>query len=213
MPQLIDAGFDMKLTTQATNRQETAAFLEGQPKPFRLPDYVVPAGYKLLASEATKHSDGIIQTICLIWTGGENAEIVYKVKTIVRDEPNAYLPTSNCTQLIVWRQLSGIHGSVLSGFARMVFDFLLRSHNIMITDEQQTADGRRFWLDRMAESFVMPDREVYYVDLDALNDDLVPVIERITSQDDLMGTYYPKGWGNAVENRNRAFIISKENLA
>lgn len=202
----------MKLTTLSSNRQETAAFLETKTKDFLLPEFVKPAGYKVVANEATKQKEGVIQTICLIWSAGENAEIVYKVKTIVRDEPNAYLPLKKCTQLIVWRQIAGIHGHVLSCFAREVFNFLLQSYNVIITDEQQTPDGQRFWLDRIGEALVTADREVYYVDLNELDDNLVPVIERISSHEELMDNYCPKGWGADESHRNRAFIISKLNL-
>ncbi|EPW3769033.1 hypothetical protein ACWI58_004477 [Vibrio fluvialis] len=213
MPQLIDAGFDMKLTTPSSNKVETAAFLEAKPSVFALPDFAVPAGYQLLANAPSNTEEGEVQTICLIYMGGDAAETVYKVKTIVRNEPNAYLPVRNCTQLIVWRQIAGPHGHVLSGFARTVFNFLLRTHNIMITDEQQTADGKRFWLDRMGESFVIPNRNVYYIDLNELDSNKVPVVERIQSSEELMEDYVPKGWGTDEEHRNRAFIISTQNLA
>ncbi|MCZ4310133.1 hypothetical protein AB6D66_01855 [Vibrio pomeroyi] len=213
MPQIIEAGFDMKLTTPTSNRIETAAFLEAKPSVFVLPDYVVPAGYSLLANEPAQTTEGEVQIICLISNTGAVPETVYKVKIIVRTEPNAYLPVKNCTQLIVWRQVAGPHGYVLSSFARTVFNFLLQSHNIMITDEQQTADGKRFWLDRMGESFVIADRSVYYVDLNELDDELVPVIDPIHGFEELMESYVPKGWGADEEHKNRAFIISKQNLS
>ncbi|WP_194545523.1 hypothetical protein [Vibrio anguillarum] len=213
MPQLIEAGFDMKLTMPSSNKTETAAFLDAKPKDFVLPDFAVPAGYQLVANSPAKTEEGEVQTICLVYTGGSEAETVYKVKMIVRNEPNAYLPVKNCTQLIVWRQVSGPHGMVLSGFARTVFNFLLRSHNIMITDEQQTADGKRFWLDRMGESFAIADRGVYYINLDELDQSMTPVVERIQTFDELMEEYVPKGWGTDEEHRNRAFIISTQNLS
>ena len=213
MPQLIEAGFDMKLTTPSSNKEETAAFLNAKPAVFALPDFAVPAGYQLVANNPVKTADGEIQTICLIYSGGDVAETVYKVKMIVRNEPNAYLPVKNCTQLIVWRQAAGPHGFVLSGFARTIFNFLLRTHNIMITDEQQTADGRRFWLDRMGESFAIVDRNVYYINLDELDEEMTPVVERIQSFEELMENYVPLGWGVDEEHKNRAFIISTQNLS
>ena len=213
MPQLIEVGFDMKLTKPSSNKVETAAFLEAKPQEFVLPDFAVPAGYQLVASSPVQSQEGEVQTICLIYSGGDEAEIVYKVKMIVRNEPNAYLPIKNCTQLIVWRQVAGPHGAVLSGFARTVFNFLLRSHNIMISDEQQSADGQRFWLDRMGESFVIADRNVYYIDLNELDDEMVPTVNHIHNFDELMEEYVPKGWGTGEEHKNRAFIISTQNLS
>ncbi|EGR1298349.1 hypothetical protein EAF56_20395 [Vibrio alginolyticus] len=213
MPQLIEAGFDMKLTKPSSNKAETAAFLNAKPQDFVLPDFAVPAGYQLVSNAPTKTEEGEVQTICLIYSGGNEAETVYKVKMIVRNEPNAYLPVKNCTQLIVWRQAAGPHGAVLSGFARNVFNFLLRSHNIMITDAQQTADGKRFWLDRMGESFAIGDRGVYYINLNELDNSLTPVIERVQTFDELMEVYVPKGWGADEDHRNMAFIISTQNLS
>ncbi len=212
MPQLIEAGFDMKLTTPSSNKTETETFLNAKPKTFVLPGFVVPAGYKLVANTPVKIAEGEIQTICLIYFGGSEPETVYKVKMIARNESNAYLPIKNCTQLLVWRQVSGPHGIVLSGFAKIVFNFILRSHNIMITDEQQTADGKRFWLDRMGESFAIDDRGVYYINLNELDHNMTPVVERIQTFDELMEEYVPKGWGADEEHRNRAFIISTQNL-
>ncbi|MBO2652701.1 hypothetical protein I6M49_04335 [Shewanella algae] len=215
MPQVIEAGFDMKLTVPSSNKTETAVFLNAKPRNFVLPDFAVPAGYQLVASTPTRSADGEVQTICLIYLGvgkAEEAETVYKVKTIVRNEPNAYFSSKNCTQLLVWRQVSGPHGKVLSGFPGTVFNYLLRSHDIMITDEQQTADGKRFWLDRMGESLTMADRSVYYINLDELDQHMTPVVKRIQNFEELMEKYVPDGWGTDEEHRNRAFIISTQNL-
>ncbi|MFA0114227.1 hypothetical protein AB4407_11210 [Vibrio sp. 10N.261.46.E11] len=203
----------MKLTRPSSNKIETEAFLLAKPADFALSDFAVPAGYRLVANKPAQTQEGETQIICLIYTGGEYAETVYKVKTIVRNEPNAYLPIKNCTQLVVWRQITGLHGHVLSGFARTVFNFLLRSHSIMITDEQQTEDGKRFWLDRMGESFAIADRDVYYVNLNELDNEMSPVIKRIDSSNDLMENYIPNEWGADEEHKNRAFIISTQEIS
>ncbi|WP_045407400.1 hypothetical protein [Vibrio jasicida] len=212
MPQLIEVGFDMKLTTPSSNKTETAAFLVDKPQEFILPGFVVPAGYRLVTKRYTLTDEGMIQTICLIYIGGNEPETVYKVKLIVRNEPNAYLPVKNCTQLLVWRQVAGPHSLVLSGFARQVFHFLLRSNNIMISDEQQTSDGKRFWLDRMGEAFSIADASVYYIDLDELDGSLIPVVVRIHSFEDLMEKYVPKGWGADESHKGRVFVISTQQL-
>lgn len=202
----------MKLTKPSSNRVETESFLANKPATYPLPDFAVPVGYRLLASNPVDTEEGLVQTICLVFDGGEQSETVYKVKMIVRNEPNAYLPIKNCTQLIVWRQ-AGVHGHVLGGFPRLIFNDLLRSHNIMITDEQQTEDGKRFWLDRMGESFAIPNRNVYYIDLESLDSDLAPVVTRIHDFEELMETYVPIGWGRDEQHKNRVFVISTQNLA
>lgn len=212
MPQFIESSFDIKLAVPSSNKRETAAFLDAKPKDFVLPDFAVPAGYQLVANAWKESEEGQVRTICLIYSGGVDAETVYKVKIIVRFEPNAHLPVKNCTQLIVWRQASGVHENVLSNFAKTVFNFLLYSHDIMITDEQQTEDGKRFWLNRMGESFTIAIRNVYFIDLDELDEDLSPKVESIDTYNDLMEFYVPKGWGMDKEHRNRAFIISTQKL-
>ena len=203
----------MKLTTPSLNKKETAAFLETKPQAYELPNFVVPAGYELLANSPTQTEEGTLQTICLIYAYGPEPTTVYKLKMIVRNEPNAYLPMKNCTQLLVWRQISGEHRAILSGFARTFFNYLLRSHSIMISDEQQTDDGKRFWLDRMGESFAIAKQDVCYIDLDSLDDSMTPLIEKIENVDDLMEVYVPKGWGTGEEYKNKAFVISNRDLS
>lgn len=212
MPQLINDGFDLKLTMPSSNKKETALFLNSQPSSYPLPDFAFPAGYRLLASNKAPSADGTLQTICLIYTGSGEPETIYKVKIIARYAPNAYLSIPNCTQLLVWRQISGQHGHVLWQFARKVFDHLLSLHNIMITDEQQTVDGKRFWLDRLGESLAMPDRHVYYIDLSELDADKSPKVTEITSLDSLMENFIPNGWGFDETHKDRAFLISKTAL-
>ncbi|EGU45686.1 hypothetical protein VII00023_00320 [Vibrio ichthyoenteri ATCC 700023] len=212
MPQLIEVGFDMKLTMPSSNKTETALFLASHPQEFILPGFVIPAGYRLVTKLHTPTADGVMQTVCFIYTGGDVPEMVYKVKLIIRNEPNAYLPIKNCTQLLVWRQVAGPHSFVLSGFARQVFQYLLQSNNIMISDEQQTPDGKRFWLDRMGEAFSIADVSVYYIDLDELDKELSPIVVRIQSFEDLMEKYVPNGWGADEAHKNRVFLISTKKL-
>lgn len=213
MPQFIDnADFDMKLTRLSSNRVETAAFLEGKPTSFALPDYIVQPGYSLSISKLAQEADGIVQVLCLTFNNNGEHETVYKVKIIERPEPNPYMRMKNCTQLIVWRQIGGIHSGILAGFPSRVFNHLLNTHDVMITDELQTQDGKRFWLDRMGESFVIADRRVYYVDLDELDENQVPIVESISDAGSLFEKYVPLGWGSDPEHKNRAFIISKKNL-
>ncbi|PTO70265.1 hypothetical protein CWN84_25210 [Vibrio splendidus] len=202
----------MKLTTPKKNREETQVFLNEKPENFAVQRFVVPYGYRLLIGSKKMHGDGEHQTICLV-TDSKESETVYKVKMIVRNEPNAYLSCKNCTQLIVWRSTSGKHRFVTSGFPSLVFNHLLQTHDIMITDEQQTDDGRRFWLDRIGEALYVPEQFVYYVDLNELNSDLAPKISKIDNEDELFETYVPKGWGDDESDKNKAFVISRRDLS
>ena len=205
MPKMIKTTFDKKLTTPSSNREETAAFLADNPSVYTLPNYALFDGYELLASRPLFEDEGVKQTICLTYGN----ETIYKVKTFVRNSPNAYMTEKNLTQLIVWRA-SGHDPAVISGFARMMFNHLLESYNIVISDEHQSEDGKRFWLDRLSESFRIHDRKVYYIDLNDLNDDMTPLIIEIENDDELKEIYIPLGWGTEVEFKDRAFVISKK---
>ncbi len=203
MPKMIKTSFDAKLTNPTSNREETAAFLADKPHDFHLPNYALFKGYQLLASRPLIEDEGVKQTICLIY----DDETIYKVKTFVRNSPNAYMNEKNFTQLIVWR-VSGHDPAVISGFARAMFNHLLQSHNIVISDEHQSEDGKRFWVDRMSESFNIFDRKVSYIDLNELDDDMTPIITEIISRDELFEKYIPMGWGPEPEFKDRAFVIS-----
>ncbi|MBV7264124.1 hypothetical protein KCG43_19105 [Photobacterium sp. WH24] len=216
MPQLIPdddtAGFDMKLTTSASNKIETNVFLKNGPSAFAVPGYVVPHGYRLLIGAEKPAAEGMEQTICLV-ADGQEPETVYKVKMLVRNAPNAYLASKNCTQLIVWRTFDPRHRAVVTGFPRTIFNHLLDSHDIMITDEQQTSDGKRFWMERIADAISVPEQFVYYIDLDNLDDSLVPKIESIDTYDEFVDSYVSVGWGNDDNYRSRVFMISKRDLS
>ena len=203
MPTMTKTSFDAKLNITKSNREETAAFLADKPHDFYLKNWIVPYGYELLASRPSLEDEGTKQTIALVFQG----QTVYKVQTFVRNSPNAYMNEKNFTQLIVWRA-SGHDPAVISGFARAMFNHLLQSYNIVISDEHQSEDGKRFWIDRMSESFKMFNRKVYYIDLNELDDDMTPIITEIISRDELYEKYIPMGWGPEPEFKDRAFVIS-----
>ncbi|MEZ8348519.1 hypothetical protein AB4456_10545 [Vibrio splendidus] len=203
----------MKLTTPSRNKEETRAFLEGKPSDYSVPGFIVPHGYRLLSGTDKVTEEGIVKNICLVTDSANDSETVYKVKLIVRSEPNSYLPCKNCTQLIVWRAVGGRHSAVTSGFPAKIFNHLLDNYDIMITDEQQTSDGKRFWMDRIGEAIELPAQHVYYVDLNNLDDEMSPIVEGISDFEDFITEFEPKGWGNDEEHRNRAFMISKSDLS
>jgi hypothetical protein len=55
---------------------------------------------------------------------------------------------------------------------KIFFDYLLKEHNIVITDSIQTWDGRDFWLRRLLDAF-QKHLYVYYIDLES--DHIEPV--------------------------------------
>ena len=204
MPKIIKTSFDAKLIDPKSNREETAAFLADKPHDFYLPNWIGPYGYELLCSRPVLEDEGTKQTIALVFQG----RTVYKVKTFVRNSPNAYMSKKNCTQLIVWRDFTHADNVTLHGFANRVFDHLLSLHDIMISDEHQSEDGKRFWLYRIGEALATPDRHVYYIDLNELDDDMIPIMTEIQDVDELKEKYLPLGWGCEPEFKDKAFVIS-----
>lgn len=208
MPKLFDDVFDKKLKRLSSNIDETNAFLLNRPTELVLPDFVVQHGYRLLQSKRRLTQEGHERTICLIADTPEHKETVYKVNVLVRLEQNAYLTIANATQLLVWRTITPRHESALVGFAAKVFSYLLQTHNIMVTDQDQTPDGRRFWQKRIIEAISMDNRHVYYIDLEELTDTRVPIIHEIINDDSFYDQYEPVAWGRENNHCERVFIIS-----
>ncbi|BDQ68428.1 MULTISPECIES: hypothetical protein [Shewanella] len=212
MPKIFSTDFDQKLRRLPSNIAETEAFLLEQPTPLELPDFVVQHGYRLLQSKVRGTQEGAERTICLIADTATHSETVYKVKVLVRETPNAYLHVTNATQLLVWRTAAPKHELALNGFASKVFAYLLQTHNIMVTDKDQTPDGRRFWERRILEAVAMESRHVYYIDLNELDDAMVPVITEITDSENFYEHYEPIAWGSDDAHGDRVFVISCQNL-
>jgi hypothetical protein len=71
-----------------------------------------------------------------------------RITYLVKYESNTYFGKA-VTQVAIWRDPL----SNTSGLARDIFfDHLLTDWPTIISDERQTIDGRRFWLERMAEA-------------------------------------------------------------
>ncbi|MGF1713327.1 hypothetical protein L4D08_00240, partial [Photobacterium chitinilyticum] len=76
-----------------------------------MPSFELPSGYKLMVSEIIENEKAIVQNYCLLWGTDEQAEIVYKIKSIISDRL-----IKACTQLTICRQLAGPHSHVYSIF-------------------------------------------------------------------------------------------------
>lgn len=212
MPQNIPDDFAMKLVSRKSNLEQARAFLHDQPSNFEVPNFTVPHGYKLLQSKTKKHNDGEQKIICLVTDSEIEPEIVYELKLLIRETPNAYLNERNATQLLVWRTVVPAHQGVLNGFAARVFAHLLNAYNIMITDEQQTSEGKRFWIYRMAEAIESPSQKVFYIDLNELDENMTPEVIEIKDFEELQEKYVPIGWGGDESHKERVFAISKTEI-
>ena len=193
-PRLIsDADFNRKLNAPDRNREHTQAFLAKGTKPFSLPGYVPPAGYRLVMSMDGKQcrllKDDITAYAVKIVTG----KFVVPGKT-------------HCTQVMVWRTFMPEHQHALHGLAKLIFSWLLETYEIVVSDNEQTGDGRRFWEYRITEAIADPDYEVLIWDGTKEDDELA----LIKSTDEFVSKWSPYAWGTDPDvHQHRLLVISK----
>jgi hypothetical protein len=77
----------------------------------------------------------------------------------------------------------------------------------MITDKQQTPDGKRFWERRIIQA-LDDNCFVYYCDKSQDKNDL----QNIANADDFFEIFEPLGWGNDKAHQHKLFIISLTQL-
>ncbi|WP_340609378.1 hypothetical protein [Xenorhabdus bharatensis] len=200
MPYLIaDVDFNRKLRISEKNVEHTVSFLENGAKDFILPDFVTPHGYRFVKS--------LKQAQYRMITSGDKPETVYAVKLIFRND--IIVDKETCTQIMVWRTFSPEHQDAVSDFPRRFFRFLLDNYRIIVTDEEQTGDGKRFWQIMIAWS-ISVGYHVYISDGGEIDRPLTAV----TSMDELLDKWDAFCWGIDTDlHRHRLIVISKEVLS
>ncbi|WP_340616922.1 hypothetical protein [Xenorhabdus entomophaga] len=199
MPYLIpDAEFNRKLHTSERNREHTKTFLENGAKDFTFPGFIAPYGYRFVKS--------LKQDQFRMITTGDNPETVYAVMLTFRKD--IIIDKETCTQIMVWRTFSAEHQDAASGFPRQFFKYLLENYSIIVTDEEQTGDGKRFWQVMIAWS-ISTKYHVYVSDGTEIDRPLT----QISSMDELIGKWEAFCWGHDAEvHRHRLIVISKNDL-
>lgn len=116
---------------------------------------------------------------------------------------------SNCiSQVAVWRD----DLYTPEGYPKQIFlNYLLNITGVMITDIQQTSDGKRFWLNRIRDTFNM-DLFLYYVNLmqDGKNPPCIMRLHDIKQVDNILQS--GKLWGNDPKFESRKLIITNKLL-
>ncbi|EGG9814447.1 hypothetical protein ID007_004308 [Salmonella enterica] len=187
-----DASFRAKLENPLLNRQQTADFIARGTRPFELPGFRVQAGYQLRAS-----LDGL--QIRMIFDG----ETVYYVK--LKEASNIIPGVSHITQVGVWRTRTANMQKAVEGLAPALFAWLVERYNVVISDDEQTRAGQRFWQYRLSEALDNPRQHVY--GWDGTKEDAEP--EEITNTIDLVDHWEPLIWGTERDvHNNRLFIIT-----
>ncbi|WP_033576293.1 phage protein [Dickeya chrysanthemi] len=201
MPYLIQqADFDRKLSIIKNNVEHTHTFLQKGVIDFPLPGFVVPHGYRLVKSRGDEHYR-------LITDDAESPETVYAVKLRFRNDIVEMKTT--CTQIMVWKTVQARHDSAVRGLPQLFFEFFLESHSIVVSDEEQTLDGRRFWEKMISWAMSTNGYRVYVSDGTQEGRPLT----FMTSWDDFYSTWAEFCWGGDREcHTHRLLVISKHDL-
>lgn len=200
MPYLIpEADFDRKLNMTENNVTHTGAFISKGVVDFALPGFVLPYGYRLLKSRTEDHYRMV--------TDSETPEAVYAVRLIFREDIVADRKT--CTQIMVWRTSNARHKRAVRELPELFFKYFLQSYSIVVSDEEQTPDGRRFWEGMISWAIETPDYHVYVSDGSEIDRPLT----FMTSWDDFYGVWSDFCWGSDKDTHtHRLLVISKDQL-
>lgn len=190
------ADFDEVLRKPSSNKTQAKRFLAKYSKPYSVEGITLPENFELKINKK-KNAIRLLDR-----TDFDNPRIAYAVDIEVTDEK---INHKSCAQVIVWA--SPENEELLIGFPRKVFNHLLKKYVIMITDKQQTPDGKRFWERRIIQA--LKDKHfVYFCDKSEGKKEL----QRILHQDDFFETFEPLGWGNDKAHQHKLFIISLTEL-
>ncbi|EHL7920559.1 hypothetical protein ACWKBE_002051 [Enterobacter hormaechei] len=200
MPYIIpEADFDRKLNMSEKNVTHTEGFLAKGVQDFTLPGFTTPYGYRLVKSLRDDHYRLI--------TDSESPETVYAVKLIFRED--IVETRKSCTQILVWRTPNVIHDRAVHGLPQDFFRFFLEQFAIVVSDEQQTIDGRRFWERMISWAITTPGYHVYVSD----GTEEERPLTFMTSWDDFYQTWADFCWGADKDvHTHRLLVISKDQL-
>ncbi|KMJ45162.1 phage protein [Xenorhabdus khoisanae] len=205
MPYLIpDTGFNNKLRHPKKNEEHTKTFLQKGVENFELPNFDVPYGYRLVKS-LKEHQYRMITT-------GEDSETVYAVKLHFRKD--IIVGKETCTQIMIWRTPRSEHQHAIGDLPRDFFKNLLSKYNIVVTDEAQTQDGKRFW-EKMIDWAITKGYHVYSSDgtSDDCDMDYIPLVV-IPSISEFYEKWDEFCWGSDKDvHKHRLIAISRTLLA
>jgi len=132
-----------------------------------------------------------------------NPMLVYSMKFTLAF--HKFIGRQCAQQIAVWRDPTVM---LSKDMARHIFqNYLLPKFKAVITDAKQTADGQRFWDERIAES-IMLGQHVFYVSL-IPNREIIK-ISTITDYRNLK--IHKEIWGDPTKHQARRIIISIDEI-
>lgn len=200
MPRLIpEADFNLKLKMPSKNIDHTRRFLEEGVEDVALDGYIIQHGYRLVKS-LKKNQYRLVAV-------GEQYETVYLVELIFRND--IVFNQSTCTQIKVWRTVALEHNAAVKDLPKLFFANLLQKYNIVVSDEEQTSDGKRFWETMIDWSF-KTGYLVYTSDGSAISRPLTA----IQDMNDFYARWDDFYWGVSPDiHQHRLVVISREALS
>lgn len=108
-------------------------------------------------------------------------------------------------QASVWRNLSV--SNTLGWPEKIFFEYLLPAYHVIVTDSQQSFDGRKFWMNRIANAFVK-NLNVYYCDFSSNK------LTKITDNYHWVEFHRmnPSIWTNQPASKMKRMVISDKDL-
>lgn len=109
-------------------------------------------------------------------------------------------------QVVVWRT----NKVDTDGIAKRIFlKHLIPSYQNIITDAEQTPDGRRFWQDRIRNTLNDKAAYVYYIDIQHPRE--VTEIKSMDEYDDIISGKSTYGEGQKYQNRRFVIMVQPYN--
>lgn len=188
-PQLLDGGTDFGMGDKSFNRSQTQKWLKKKVEDFGEDTFGIlfrtgdnQNGYYILYNKETKLTDYFIK---------------YEYKKISGAGPFI-------TQVLLWRRLSATFkdGSITN---HVFFDILLKKYNQIASDQQQTEDGKRFWIRMMS----IAHRKGHKIGI-AEQGKIIYFDPKELSYDDWIEQNELDSWGEEESKRMIRFIIDQK---
>ncbi|KAB7715720.1 hypothetical protein GBN32_00335 [Plesiomonas shigelloides] len=202
MPLLInEADFNLKLQVMGKNIDHTKEFLAKGTAPFVLPGYVVPIGYQFVKARTSD------QYRLITYLPDGSPITVYVVEVEFHEQITH--PRRSCTQIMVWRTTDSRHDKAVRGLPQHFFSYLLDEHDIVVSDEEQTGAGRRFWHVMLDWAF----SQGYHIYIADGTYDENFLLYQVKNMDEFFEKWDPFAWGKDKEvHLHRRAVISKSML-
>ncbi|WP_313416974.1 hypothetical protein [Pseudomonas oryzihabitans] len=181
------------------------AMLNAAPHPIDLAPQIkheVPDGYRLVRIdnrlEPLAHERFEVALLC-----DATQRVAYYNQVIVTGYQD--INHRPATQVLVWRSTAFQHEAVLSQLARTVFfDYLLENYDVLVSDNQQTHEGQRFWLTQMSRALGL---QLFVYHYHLLSTELVQLRQEADIQ-----ALRAVAWGGEQDHAHHLVIISKLEL-